>query len=195
MGGGEYGMKIGVVSDTHGYVDPQLAEILAGVDAVVHAGDVGSQDVLDELRLISKVHAVEGNVDSPSLNLPPSLTVRIQDLQVEIQHQLPVPQQELENWADGGLLTRLNPERGAKFLESFNPDTHVVVFGHSHVPCLLTIGHRLFFNPGSSGKKRFSLPRCCGMLELFPRGVRGSIIGLEGESGNLPADVWLPLGE
>jgi uncharacterized protein len=188
-------MKIGVISDTHGYVDPHLAEILAGVDAILHAGDVGSGEVLDELRLIAKVYAVEGNVDPAELDLPPSLALRFQNLRVEIQHQLPVPQQELENWADGSLLPRLKPERTAKFLESFDPATRVVVFGHSHLPCLLSIGHRLFFNPGSSGKRRFRLPRCLGMLELFPRGVRGTIIGLEGESGSLPSEVWLPLGE
>jgi uncharacterized protein len=188
-------MKIGVVSDTHGYFDPQLAEVLAGVDAILHAGDVGSSEVLDDLRQIAKVYAVQGNVDSAEMDLLPSLTVRFANLVVEIQHQLPVPQQELENWADGALLPRLKPERSAKFLESFDPATRVVVFGHSHLPCLLTIGHRLFFNPGSSGKRRFRLPRCFGILEVFPRGVRGSIIGLEGEGGRLPADVWLPLGE
>ena len=188
-------MKIGVVSDTHGYFDPELAEVLAGVDAILHAGDVGSGEVLDDLRLIAKVYAVEGNVDAAGLHLPPSLAVRFENLRVEVQHQLPVPQQELENWADGALLPRLNPERSARFLESFDAATRVVVFGHSHLPCLLTVGHRLFFNPGSSGKRRFRLPRCCGMLEIFPRGARGSIIGLEGERGGLPEEVWLPLGE
>jgi uncharacterized protein len=188
-------MKIGVISDTHGYVDPQLAEVLTGVDAILHAGDVGSGEALEDLKLIAKVYAVQGNVDPAEMNLPPTLAVGFQNLRVEIQHQLPVPQQELENWADGALLPRLNPERSAQFLKSFNPATHVVVFGHSHRPCLLTIGHRLFFNPGSSGARRFRLPRCCGLLELFPRGVRGSIIGLEGQNAGLPESIWLPLGE
>lgn len=188
-------MKIGVISDTHGYVDPQLAEVLAGVDAILHAGDVGTEDVLGDLERLAKVHAVRGNVDPPEMSLPPSLAVRFQNLRVEVQHQLPVPQQELENWADGALLPRLNPERRVQFLGGFDPATHVVVFGHSHIPCLFTLGHRLFFNPGSSGAKRFRLPRCCGMLELFPRGVRGSIIGLEGQSDGLPESIWLPLAE
>jgi len=188
-------MKIGVISDTHGYVDPQLAEALTGVDAILHAGDVGTGAVLDELERFAKVYAVQGNVDTAEMNLPPSLAVRFQNLRVEIQHQLPVPQQELENWADGTLLQRLDPQRRDQFLKSFDPATHVVVFGHSHRPCLLTIGHRLFFNPGSSGARRFRLPRCCGLLELFPRGVRGSIIGLEGQNASLPENIWLPLGE
>ena len=67
-------MKIGVVSDTHAFFDPHLTELLAGVDAILHAGDVGSQEVLDELGRIAKVHAVRGNIDPAKLKLPPSLT-------------------------------------------------------------------------------------------------------------------------
>ncbi len=56
-------MKIALVSDTHGYFDPQLPELLAGVDSILHAGDVGSQTVLDELGRIAEVRVVRGNVD------------------------------------------------------------------------------------------------------------------------------------
>jgi putative phosphoesterase len=188
-------MKIGLVSDTHGYLDPQLPDLLAGVDSILHAGDVGSRAVLDDLECIADVRVVRGNVDPVELNLPTSLKVRFENVQIEIQHQLSVPQDELEQWADGSPLHKQNPERTAGFLESFDPETKVIVFGHSHRPCLLTIGHKLFFNPGSSGKKRFSLPRCFGLLEVFPRGVRGLIIGLEGQDETLPGSIWLPLGE
>jgi len=187
-------MKIGLVSDTHGYFDPQLAELLAAVDSILHAGDVGSRTVLDDLGRIADLRVVRGNVDSAELSLPPSLKVRFENVQIEMQHQLPIPQDELEQWEDGSELEKKNPGRLAQFLESFDPETRIVVFGHSHSPCLLTLGHKLFFNPGSSGKKRFSLPRCFGLMEIFPRGVRGSIIGLEGQDG-LPGNVWLPLGE
>jgi len=188
-------MKIGLVSDTHGYFDPQLPELLENVDSILHAGDVGSLDVLEELEQIATVQAVRGNVDPAGLNLPPSLKVRFENVQIEIQHQLPVPQEELEKWVDGSMLQQLEPERLAKFLDGFDPATRVVVFGHSHRPCLLTLGHKLFFNPGSSGKKRFSLPRCLGLLEVFPRGVRGLIIGLAEQDRALPGSVWLPIGE
>jgi uncharacterized protein len=188
-------MKIGLVSDTHGYFDPILQDLLAGVDSILHAGDVGSRAVLDDLERIAAVRAVQGNVDSNELNLPPSLKVRLENVQIEVQHQLLVPQDELEKWKDGSELEKSNPGRRARFLQCFDPETMVVVFGHSHRPCLLMMGRKLFFNPGSCGKKRFSLPRCFGFLEIFPRGVRGSIIGLEGEDGNLPGNVWLPLGE
>jgi uncharacterized protein len=190
-----FAMKIGIVSDTHGYLDPRLPELLAGVDSILHAGDVGSQAVLDDLVRITGVKAVRGNVDGAELNLPLSLKLRFENVQVEIQHQLPIPQEELEKWADGSLLPQKYPERRAGFLENFDSETKVVVFGHSHRPCLLAMGNKLFFNPGSAGKRRFSLPRCFGLLEVFPRGVRGVIIGLEGPDRDLPGSIWLPLGE
>jgi uncharacterized protein len=188
-------MKIGVVSDTHGFFDPRLKEFLAGADAILHAGDAGSQEVLDELELIAPVHAVRGNVDAAALKLPPSLTERFGSVQVEMMHELPVPQSELEQWEDGALLGKMQPERRDAFLKTFGAETRVVVFGHSHQPCLVTLGHTLFFNPGSAGHKRFSLPRCFGLLEIFPRGVRGTILSLERYNEKLPAKVWLPVAE
>jgi hypothetical protein len=187
-------MKIGVVSDTHAFFDPRLADLLKGVDAILHAGDVGSQEVLDELGRIAKVHAVRGNVDPAELKLPPSLTKRFEGVQVEIQHQLPVPQAELEAWSDGALLGKMQPERRDAFLKTFADASKILIFGHSHKPCLLTMGHKLFFNPGSAGQQRFSLPRCVGILEVFPRGIRGSVLSLEGENDRLPAKIWLPVG-
>ena len=188
-------MKIGLVSDTHGYLDPQVRELLDGVDSILHAGDVGSRLVLDDLGRIADVRAVRGNVDPAELNLPPLLKVRFGNVQVEVLHQLAVSQEDLKTWGDGSTLEKLTLERRERFLESFDPATSVVVFGHSHSPCLVTVGHRLFFNPGSCGKKRFTLPRCFGLLEVFPRGIQGSIIGLEGPDKHLPASVWLPVGE
>ncbi|HEX5411135.1 MAG TPA: metallophosphoesterase family protein, partial [Terriglobia bacterium] len=121
-------MKIGLVSDTHGYLDPRLPELLAGVDSILHAGDVGAQAVLDGLERISGVHGVRGNVDGAELNLPPSLKLRFENLQVEMMHQLSIPQEELERWANGTALHKRNPERRAGFLESFDSETRVVVF-------------------------------------------------------------------
>jgi len=187
-------MKIGVLSDTHGYFDPRLPELLAGAEAIVHAGDVGSQEVLDRLAKIAPVHTVRGNVDPVTLSLPPSLTRKFEDIQVEVFHQLPVPQAELEKWSDGSMLGKMHPERRDAFLKSFADPTRVVIFGHSHKPMLLTLGHKLFFNPGSAGQQRFSLPRCCGLLEVFPRGVRGSLVSLERHNERLPGKVWLPVG-
>ncbi len=68
-------MRIGVISDTHGFFDNKLKKLFCGVDAIVHGGDVGSPEVLDELGGIAPVHAVRGNVDMPASNLPLSLTL------------------------------------------------------------------------------------------------------------------------
>jgi len=188
-------MKIGVVSDTHGLFEPSLREVLKGVDAVLHAGDVGSREVLDELGRIARVYAVKGNVDPADFDLPLSRTVRLDRLRLEIVHQLSVPQAELDAWTDGSLLQKIHPDRREAFLKSFGEATHVVVFGHTHKPCLATLGHKLFFNPGSAGPQRFSLPRCCGILETFPRGVRAELVVITPSKMRLPRKVWLPLGE
>jgi len=188
-------MRIGVVADTHAYFDPRLPECLGGVEAILHTGDIGSQEILDELGRIAPVHAIRGNMDPAELKLPLSLSLRFEGVQVEARHQLPVPQVELEAWSDGELLGRIHPERREAFLQTFADATRVVIFGHSHQPCLLTLGHKLFFNPGSAGKQRFSLPRSCGLLEIFPRGVRGTLLSLERYNERLPGEVWLPVSE
>ncbi len=92
-------VKIGVVSDTHGFFDPRLVELLEGVEVILHGGDVGSLPVLDQLRQIAPVHAVQGNVDSPALGLSPSLIRRFDGVQIEMRHILPVLQSQLEEWA------------------------------------------------------------------------------------------------
>jgi len=188
-------MRLGVVSDTHGYFDPCLREMLAGVDAILHGGDVGSPEILDELRQIAPVHAVRGNVDSPELNLPLSLTLNLTWLQVEIVHILSVPQSDLGKWA--GLASRKGkpPQRRERFLKTFSESTGAVVFGHSHAPCLVNLGGILFFNPGSAGKKRFSLPRTCGLLEIFPDHLQATIKPLERYNGKLPERIRLEFDE
>ncbi len=187
-------MKLGVISDTHGYFDPRLPEMMAGVEAILHCGDVGSREVLDGLKRIGKVYSVRGNVDPKGVKLRRSQTLQFEGVQVRLQHQLLIPQSELEAWSDGTMLCKLHPERRDAFLDEFGAETRVVLFGHSHQPCLMTLGHKLFFNPGSAGQQRFSLPRCFGLLEIFPRGVRGTVVSLERPNERLPGPVWLPVG-
>jgi hypothetical protein len=164
------------------------------VEAILHAGDVGSQEVLEELRKIAPVHAVRGNLDPASLDLPLALSLQFDSVHVQVFHQLEVPQSELQKWSDGALLAKLHPERVEAFLRTFGEATRVVVFGHSHKPFLATLGHRLFLNPGSAGARRFSLPRSCGLLAVFPRGVRGSLLSLEGYNEEELERMWLPVG-
>jgi uncharacterized protein len=186
-------VKLGIVSDTHGFFDPRLVEVLEGVKAILHGGDVGSPAVLDELRQIAAVHAVQGNVDPPALGLPLSFTRRFDGVQIEMQHILSAPQSQMEEWARDSAPSKARAARRDVFLKSFDPTTRVVIFGHSHEPCILVIGGKLFFNPGSAGKKRFSLPRCCGLLEIAIGGITATIEPLERYNGQLPAGIqWEP---
>jgi len=184
-------MKIGVVSDTHGFFAPQLSTVLAGVDEILHAGDVGVQSVLDELGAIAPVHAVRGNVDPPDLGLAPTLTQRYGTVAVHMLHALPETQSTLRNWAETAPLEGRSARDCRRFLEGLAPECRVVIFGHSHEPCALVLAGKLFFNPGSAGKKRFSLPRCCGSLEISAAGVRATFHGLERYNEDLPEGVWL----
>jgi putative phosphoesterase len=188
-------MKIGVVSDTHGYYDPRLAELLREAETIIHAGDVGSQDVLEALSLIAPVEAVQGNVDSPDLRLPLTRVLLWEAVQVELLHILPVSQAQLERWPDGLRGFRSEGSGRARFLRSFHPATRVIVFGHSHQPCLRILEARLFLNPGSAGKKRFSLPRCCAVMNVSVGCVDVKILSLEDYNQSVPESVELTFGE
>src|SRR5713226_2702098 len=119
-------MKIGVVSDTHNFFDPRLPELLEGSEVILHAGDVGSREVLDDLARIAPVNAVQGNVDPPELDLPLSRTLKFDNVQIEVMHQSPIPQGELLAWTDGALLEKMHPERREAFLDRFEKATRVV---------------------------------------------------------------------
>ena len=186
-------MRIGVVSDTHGYFDSKLRGLLAGVEAIIHAGDVDSQNILDDLEQIAPVSAVRGNVDGADLGLPLSRVLKFAGVQIELQHILPVPQSEVEAWSKGNVTDKNQARRHKDFLKNFESETRVVVFGHSHEPCLITLGPTLFFNPGSAGKKRFSLPRCCGLLEISTKAIQATIMSLESGEVNLPEEVRLAI--
>jgi uncharacterized protein len=187
-------MKIGIISDTHGYFDPQLPRSLHGVAQILHAGDVGSQNVLDQLRGIAPVRAVRGNVDSTDLQLEPTLTWEFGGVRFHMLHELPKPQSTLSDWAQGDSLTGKSAEQCGHFLAGLPSECRVVIFGHSHVPCALILGGKLFLNPGSAGKKRFSLPRSCSLLEISGQGVGATFVSLEGYNADMPEGVWLPIG-
>ncbi|MGH9327347.1 MAG: metallophosphoesterase family protein [Terriglobia bacterium] len=184
-------MKVGLVSDTHSYLDPRLCELLDGVGKILHAGDVGSQRVLDHLSLVAPTAAVKGNVDSPDLNLPLSLTLQVEGVQVEIRHILPALPSQLESWSRAKLLQKADLVERDRFLECFQPSTRVVLFGHSHEPCLVCLTNRLFVNPGSAGKKRFALPRCCGVMEIARDELEVKILLLEDYNRSVPEPVHL----
>jgi putative phosphoesterase len=182
-------MKIGLVSDTHGYFDPKLGESLAGVNLILHAGDVGEDSVLHELRSIAPVHAVRGNIDSPDSDLPLSLQLTLDGAVVHVVHILPASPSTLEGWAKSERERQPIPKAARRLLHSFDPATEVVLFGHTHRPCAAFLGGLLWINPGSAGRKRFSLPRTCGQLEISAERFDVRIAPLEDGAVELPAPV------
>ena len=187
-------MRIGVVSDTHGFFDACLEDLLAGVELILHAGDVGKQEVLRELERIAPVRAVRGNMDPPQLGLPLTMTSRFGGVQVELLHVLPAAQTDVEKWARQARAEGRASQARDAFLRGFDSNTRVVIFGHSHLPCAVALDGTLFFNPGSAGKQRFSLPRCCGVLEVSPKAVEATILSLQLYNGRLPDKVMVQLG-
>ncbi|MGH9445034.1 MAG: metallophosphoesterase family protein, partial [Terriglobia bacterium] len=159
-------MEAGLVSDTHGYFDPRLRDLLRGTTAIIHAGDVGGRDTLEQLSQIAPVQAVKGNVDPPELGLPLTRVLHWEELRIEVVHILPATPAQVERWSRGGRLSPAEAGRRDRFLACFDPLTRAVIFGHTHQPCLLDLEGRLFINPGSAGKKRFSLPRCCAVITI-----------------------------
>lgn len=154
-------MKIGVVSDTHGLFRPQVAEALAGVERILHLGDVGKLSVLEELAKIAPVTAVRGNVDrsGPCSELPETDVVLIADRYVYMLHDLST--------------LHLDPAAG-KFA--------AVLFGHSHVPNFYRRKGVLYFNPGSCGPRRFQLPVTVGLLTVGKDGwFEAKIVNLDCE--------------
>ncbi|HVC48396.1 MAG TPA: metallophosphoesterase family protein [Terracidiphilus sp.] len=150
-------MKIGVVSDTHGLLRPQVLPVLRGVHRILHLGDVGNPAILTALEQIAPVHAIRGNIDrtGPCSRLPETDVLLFEECYLYLLHDL-------------GTL-HLDPA-AAKFA--------AVLYGHSHKP---RIEHRkgvLYFNPGSCGPRRFELPITLGLLEIRDGKLLPSIVDL-----------------
>ena len=142
-------MRIGILSDTHGLLRPEVLPALKGVDRILHLGDVGKLSILDELNKIAPVTAVRGNVDrdGPCATLPETEVVLIEGRYVYMLHDLKT--------------LHLDPAAG-KFA--------AVLHGHTHVPNYITKKGVLYFNPGSCGPRRFDLPITLGLLTIAPNG-------------------------
>ena len=155
---------IGIISDTHGRFDPKIPQTFKGVSHILHAGDIGNLQVLRQLEGIAPVTAVWGNVDEG--NSPPGVdeekTLQLCGLRIFMTHILGNPQ-------------RLARELKQK-IDFVQPD--VVVFGHTHKPLLEQHGSVLYFNPGSAGPKRVSLPRSVGLLRGWQGRPHGELIYL-----------------
>jgi uncharacterized protein len=139
---------LGLISDTHGLVRPEVFGALDGVELILHAGDVGGQDVLVQLRAIAPVRAVYGNTDGRSEpGLAAEIGLRIEGLTVHVSH--------------GHEVGQPTPER---LLAKYDAD--VLVYGHTHRPLVERSGNRLVVNPGAAGPKRFDLKPSVARLTL-----------------------------
>lgn len=138
---------IGVVSDTHGHYDPKLDELFAGVTHIVHAGDFGTFDVIERLRLLAPVTAVCGNVDRQYFldQLPLDAEVEVAGLRILVGH----------------IGTSLV---GLRDLDA--EGIGMVVSGHSHRAAVEWRGDRLFLNPGYAGRPRFGDPRSVALVAV-----------------------------
>ena len=144
-------MRLGVVSDTHGLFDRALLRHLAGVDRILHAGDIGRATVIEQLQAIAPVTVVSGNVDGfEESGFPVEQVLELSGRRIALYHRL----------YEGGRLTK----DGRRFLERVRPE--VCVYGHTHHPRAEWRDGILLFNPGSAGPKRFTLPRAVGLLIL-----------------------------
>ena len=139
---------VGLISDTHGLLRREVAAALAGVDRILHAGDVGRPEILEALQAIAPVTAVRGNVDTASWaeKLPTDTVKWIDGFNVYMIHSL-------------GQM-RIFPKAARM---------DVVVSGHSHKPLIETLNDVLYINPGSAGPRRFTLPISVGFLRLSPK--------------------------
>lgn len=138
-------MKIGVISDTHGLLRPEAVAALEGVDAILHAGDVGDPGILETLAAIAPLTAIRGNIDrtGPCAELPAIELVEL-----------------------GGVSVYMLHDRHELDLDPVAAGIAAVISGHSHQPLIEWKKDVLYFNPGSAGPRRFSLPISLGFLEI-----------------------------
>lgn len=152
-------MQIGVISDTHGLLRPEALAALTGSDLILHAGDVGRAEILDELSRLARVIAVRGNVDRAAwaARLPETEIVTAGDLYLYLLHD----RQGLD----------LDPAAGG---------FSAVISGHSHKPAIAWHGDVLYLNPGSAGPRRFYLPVTIARLTVDGRALTAEIVDLMG---------------
>ena len=151
-------MRIGVISDTHGLLRPEVLPALAGCDHILHAGDVGDASILDVLRTIAPMTAIRGNIDrnGPCAALPTTEAITLGERLFYLVHSI----DDLD----------LHPAAAG---------IAAVLYGHSHQAAMDWKDGILYFNPGSAGPRRFHLPITVGLLECIPGKITPRILSLE----------------
>lgn len=154
-------MLIGLISDTHGLLRADVHRALAGVDLILHAGDVGGEEILDELALIAPVRAVYGNTDpTDHRGLVHALDLTLDGVRIHVSH--------------GHELGRTHsPEARAAA-----SDADLVVYGHTHRQRIDQVGSQVVVNPGAAGACRYDLPPTVAIAELADGTVRVRLVEL-----------------
>ncbi|RON14975.1 metallophosphoesterase family protein [Pseudomonas frederiksbergensis] len=150
-------MKVGVISDTHGLLRTEALAALEGCEQIIHAGDIGSSEILDQLASIAHLYVIRGNNDQDepwAENLPDLLRFDLKGWQTLLVHDIADVPVEL----DAGI--------------------KLVITGHSHKPRIEWRGERLYLNPGSAGRRRFKLPVTLAVLELLETSIEPRLIYL-----------------
>ncbi|MDC6488376.1 metallophosphoesterase [Pseudomonas syringae] len=150
-------MKVGVISDTHGLLRPEAIAALQGCAQIIHAGDIGSQDIVEQMTAIAPLHIVRGNNDMDADWAKPiadHLRFDIDGWQVLLVHDI----------ADVPALV--------------DDSVKLVVTGHSHKPLIDWRGDTLYLNPGSAGRRRFKLPVTLALLEVSADAIEPSLVQL-----------------
>jgi putative phosphoesterase len=150
-------MLIGLISDTHGLLRPEALAALRGSELIIHAGDIGTLEVIDGLRAIAPTFVVRGNNDTEAWaeSVPERQIVRAGEHQILVLHQM-----------------------GHLFREPAPDGCAAVICGHTHKPLVETRNDVLYINPGSAGPRRFKLPVTVGHLRATPDGLRAQIVEL-----------------
>lgn len=154
-------LRIGLISDTHGLLRPDVHRALAGVSLILHAGDVCGDEILDELEVIAPVRAVRGNCDESSHRLVERLDIELGGLRIHVSH--------------GHELGRPGP---AKVAGAYDAD--VCVYGHTHRQLIERVEGRLIINPGAAGPRRFDLVPSVAILTIAGGRSEAELVELAG---------------
>lgn len=150
-------MKVGVISDTHGLLRPEALDALQGCERIIHAGDIGSPQILEALASIGELYVVRGNndlADDWARQLADCLQFDLAGWQVLLVHDI------------------------ADVPATLDLDVRLVITGHSHKPLIEWRGERLYLNPGSAGRRRFKLPVTLALLEISEQAIEPRIVPL-----------------
>ncbi len=150
-------MRIGVISDTHGLLRPEALAALGDCERIIHAGDIGKPEVLAGLRALAPLEAIRGNVDSGdwAAAIPEQLDLQLGGLRIHVTHD--VKTMAIDPVADG---------------------IDVVIAGHSHQPKIEEVDTVLYLNPGSAGRRRFTLPISLALLDIEDGQPRAQLVTL-----------------